>query len=224
LGLQKGGRLLIGNLLLVPIVMISQLESGISSQIIFITLFFRKCWALLCLSPASAANCAKMLGQNHFAKPNWHVSTALPFTSLYSNLCKKCWAKTILLSQSDMFWLCFIQIYCAGSRTEHCRGRSYVLLLKGQSHCVTIRLLLFLTDYCSLSELNFRCFPVLVHWYSCGEEFLMNRVLYESWAGHFFMCLPSTFTAFVQGLDALLPVRLELQGTVVVRAIKSIFI
>jgi hypothetical protein len=52
----------------------------------------------------------------------------------------------------------------------------------------------------------------------------MNRVLYESRAGHFFMCLRSTFTAFVQGLDALLPVRLEVQGTVVVRAIKSTFI
>ncbi len=88
LGLQKGRRLLRGNHRLVPIIKISQLESGISSQIIFITLFFGKCWALLCLSPASAANCAKMLGQNHFGKLNWHVLTALPFTSLCSNLCK----------------------------------------------------------------------------------------------------------------------------------------
>jgi hypothetical protein len=27
--------------------------------------------------PASAS-CAKMLGENHFAKPNWHVLTLLP--------------------------------------------------------------------------------------------------------------------------------------------------
>jgi hypothetical protein len=30
--------------------------------------------ALLCLLPA-LANCAKLLGHNHFAEPNWHVLT-----------------------------------------------------------------------------------------------------------------------------------------------------
>jgi hypothetical protein len=54
--------------------MIGQLETGSSSQIIFITLFFGRCQALLCLLPASA-NYAKMLGQNHFAELNQHVLT-----------------------------------------------------------------------------------------------------------------------------------------------------
>jgi hypothetical protein len=49
--------------------MIGQLETGISTQIIFITLFFGRCQALLCLLPTSA-NYAKMLGQNHFAELN----------------------------------------------------------------------------------------------------------------------------------------------------------
>jgi hypothetical protein len=31
----------------------------------------------------------------------------------------KCWAKTILLSQTGMFSLFFIQFECAGSHTEH---------------------------------------------------------------------------------------------------------
>jgi hypothetical protein len=33
-----------------------------------------------------------------------------------------CWAKTIFLSQAGMVWLFFIQIYCAGSHTEHPAG------------------------------------------------------------------------------------------------------
>jgi hypothetical protein len=32
---------------------------------------------------------------------------------------KKCWATTILLSQTDMFCLFFVQFYFAGSPTEH---------------------------------------------------------------------------------------------------------
>ncbi len=32
---------------------------------------------------------------------------------------QKCWAKTILLSQIDVFWLFFIQRWFAGSHTEH---------------------------------------------------------------------------------------------------------
>jgi len=65
LGLQIGARLLIANHL-------DQSETGSSSQIIFITLFSCTCTALMCLLPASA-NCAKLLGNNHFAEPNWHV-------------------------------------------------------------------------------------------------------------------------------------------------------
>jgi hypothetical protein len=42
----------------------------------------------------------------------------VPFTSL-NKLHKKCWAKTILLSQSDMFWLFFNQFSFAGSQTKH---------------------------------------------------------------------------------------------------------
>jgi hypothetical protein len=88
--------------------------------------------------PASAANCAK----------NW-------------------WAKTILLSQTGMFWLFFIQIYCAESRTEHCWGRSYVLLLKGQSHYGTIRFLLF-------HRFKFQMFSS-----SCALGFMWGRIFYE---------------------------------------------
>ncbi len=45
-----------------PIVTIGQSEVGISSQITFITLFSRRCKALLHLLPASA-NCANILGR-----------------------------------------------------------------------------------------------------------------------------------------------------------------
>jgi hypothetical protein len=54
-----------------PIIMFGLSETGSNSQIIFIM-----CQALLCLLPHSA-NYAKMLGQNHFAEPNWHVLTFL---------------------------------------------------------------------------------------------------------------------------------------------------
>jgi hypothetical protein len=53
-----------------------QSETGSSSHIIFITLFSGRCSTLLCLLPASA-KCARMLGQIHFAEPNWHVLTFL---------------------------------------------------------------------------------------------------------------------------------------------------
>jgi hypothetical protein len=45
-----------------PIVTIGQSEVGISSHIIFITLFSCRCKALLCLLPAST-NCANILGR-----------------------------------------------------------------------------------------------------------------------------------------------------------------
>jgi hypothetical protein len=69
LGLQIGARLLIANHL-------DQSETRSSSQIIFITLFSCMCTALMCILPASA-NCAKLVGNNHFAEPNWHVLTFL---------------------------------------------------------------------------------------------------------------------------------------------------
>jgi len=52
--------------------MVGELEIGISNQIVFITLFSSSCYGLLCHLPISG-NCAKMLSQNHFAEPNWHV-------------------------------------------------------------------------------------------------------------------------------------------------------
>jgi len=58
------------------IIMIGQSETGSSSQITFITLFSNRYTALLCLLLVSA-NCAKMLGENHFAKPNLYVLTFL---------------------------------------------------------------------------------------------------------------------------------------------------
>jgi hypothetical protein len=58
--------------------MIGKSETGSGSQIICITLFFGRCYALLCLLPA-LANCGKMQGQNHFAEPNWN---ALAFIQL----------------------------------------------------------------------------------------------------------------------------------------------
>jgi hypothetical protein len=75
LGLQIGGRLLITNHLNQSLWLANQ-KTGNSSQIIFITLFCHRYTELcLCLLPA-LANCAKMLGQNHFAEPNrdgfWH--------------------------------------------------------------------------------------------------------------------------------------------------------
>jgi hypothetical protein len=45
------------------------------------------------------------------------LNVAVPFTT-HSKLCKLCRAKTIVLSQNGIFWLFFIQIYCAGSHTE----------------------------------------------------------------------------------------------------------
>jgi hypothetical protein len=38
-----------------------------------------------------------------------------------------CWAETILLSQTSMLWLFFIQLLCAGSHTEHHWGCSQKL-------------------------------------------------------------------------------------------------
>jgi hypothetical protein len=56
--------------------MIQQSETWSSTQIIFITLSslvgVRLCCALL---QASSANCAKLLGQDHFAELNQHVLT-----------------------------------------------------------------------------------------------------------------------------------------------------
>jgi hypothetical protein len=52
--------------------MIGQSETESSSQITFITLFSSRYTALLCLLLVPA-NCAKMLGENHFAKPNLYV-------------------------------------------------------------------------------------------------------------------------------------------------------
>jgi len=54
-----------------PIIMFGLSETESNSQILSIM-----CQALLCLLPHSA-NYAKMLGQNHFAEPNWHVLTFL---------------------------------------------------------------------------------------------------------------------------------------------------
>ncbi len=56
-----------------PILTVGQLEIGINSQIVFIALFSGSCYGLLCHLQTSG-NCAKMLNQNHFAEPNWHVS------------------------------------------------------------------------------------------------------------------------------------------------------
>ncbi len=55
-----------------PSIMKRHSKTGKISQVIFITLFFSRWAALLYLLPASA-NCAHMLGQNHFAQPNGHV-------------------------------------------------------------------------------------------------------------------------------------------------------
>ncbi len=43
---------------------------------------------------------------------------------------QKCWAKTIVLSQTSMFWLFFIQFSFAGPHTEHQWSYFYMLLLK----------------------------------------------------------------------------------------------
>jgi hypothetical protein len=46
----------------------------------------------------------------------------LGFDESFASLCKVCkkwWATTILLSQTNMFLLFFIQFYFAGSHTEH---------------------------------------------------------------------------------------------------------
>jgi hypothetical protein len=43
---------------------------------------------------------------------------------------QKCWAKTVVLSQTSMFWLFFIQFSFAGPHTEHQWSYSYMLLLK----------------------------------------------------------------------------------------------
>ncbi len=59
-----------------PITMIDRSKTGSSSQIIFTTLFSGRCSTLPCLLQASA-NCANMLGQNHFAELNQHVLTFL---------------------------------------------------------------------------------------------------------------------------------------------------
>jgi hypothetical protein len=53
-----------------------QSETLNSSQIIFITLFFCRCTALLRLLLATA-NCAIMLSKNYFPKPNRYVLTFL---------------------------------------------------------------------------------------------------------------------------------------------------
>ncbi len=55
--------------------MISKSETRSSSRIIFmVTLSYSRCWALMCLLPASA-NCAKLLSQNHFVESNWNGLT-----------------------------------------------------------------------------------------------------------------------------------------------------
>ncbi len=58
---QIGGRLLIANHMDQSL-WVAHSEVGISSQIIFITLFSRRCKALVHFLPASA-NCANMLGR-----------------------------------------------------------------------------------------------------------------------------------------------------------------
>jgi len=72
-----------------PITIVGQLEIGISSQIVFITLFFGSCYGMPFTS--LSRNCAKMLSQNHFA----------------------------LLSQTRMFDFFLIEFEFPGSHTEH---------------------------------------------------------------------------------------------------------
>jgi hypothetical protein len=83
LTVQIGRRLLIANHL-------EPSERGSSSsQIVFVTLFSSRYKALVRLLPASA-QCADMLGQNHFAEPNWHVLTSL-HPILMSSVTEHCW-------------------------------------------------------------------------------------------------------------------------------------
>jgi len=56
--------------------MMAQRETGSSSQIIFITPFIWEVLGFASLLPGSVNN-AKMLSQNHFAKPSQHVLTFL---------------------------------------------------------------------------------------------------------------------------------------------------
>jgi hypothetical protein len=83
LTLQIGRRLLIANHLE------SSERGSSSSQIVFVTLFSSRYKALVRLLPASA-QCADMLGQKHFAEPNWHVLTSL-HPILMSSVTEHCW-------------------------------------------------------------------------------------------------------------------------------------
>ncbi len=73
-----------------PIITIGQLETGTSSQIQFITLFYGRCTPWLPLLPALVIR-ANMLGQNQFPELNQHVLT---FLHGILNGCRvTCWAE-----------------------------------------------------------------------------------------------------------------------------------
>jgi hypothetical protein len=124
----------------------------------------------MCLLPASA-NCAKMLGSNHFAEPNQHVLTLLHLTLI----CRVAyWAHTDGVALTSMlsrllacflsFWRIFV-FFCGGAQIMLCPftcffsiGDGWVALQDFVSHmeAATLQSLYlqhnYLTDFGSLSS------------------------------------------------------------------------
>jgi hypothetical protein len=92
---QIGGRLLGSTKAPGPIIIMGQLETGNTSQIIFITLFSSRCTAVQRL---------------FFYKPQQTVLI--------------CNSKTIFLCETGVFWVFFVEFQCAGSHSQQRWGRA----------------------------------------------------------------------------------------------------
>jgi hypothetical protein len=96
--------------------MIGQSEKGTNNQIKFVTLLCGRCRALVFHFQA-AANCAKKLGQNHFARSNRHVLTVLHLLCaksltdhgwVYSYRLTLCLSFSAYVDKSNMCMLAFL--------------------------------------------------------------------------------------------------------------------